>query len=259
MSAVTDSPFPPATTRMDTQLRRDIRFLKAYAFVTTAALGVLALSAFRQQKTKFTEIDVERINIVEPDGAYRMVISNRPRSIGPIYKGQPFGYAGGTRPGIIFFNDEGTENGGLTFTGKTGADGKYTASSGFSFDQFNQDQVLYFQYNDNNGTRRMGFTIADRADGDILQLVKQRDSIVAATAEGAVRTQALQAWAQQRPGGRPMFAQRVYVGRDPARNAVVNLSDPEGRVRLRLVVDSLGAAGLEFLDAAGQVTSRVPR
>lgn len=252
-------PTTPTAARMDSQLRRDVRWLKMYALFTTAALGVLALGAFRQQKQRFGEIDVERINIVEPDGKLRMVLSNRPRSIGPIYKGEPFGYPGGTRPGIIFFNDEGTENGGLTFSGRMGPDGKYQASSGFSFDQFNQDQVLYFQYNDNNGTRRMGFTVADRADADILAMVKQRDSIMAAHPEGAARTQALQAWAQQRPGGRAMFAQRVYVGRDPARNAVVNLSDPEGRTRLRLVVDSSGTAGLEFLDAQGQVTARYPR
>ena len=108
-----------------TQIRRELRVLKGYAAVVTALLGVLSLAAFRQnaQKTKFGEIDVERINVLEPDGSYRMVISNRPRSIGPIYKGKPFGYAGGTRPGIIFFNDEGTENGGLTFEGKKGADG----------------------------------------------------------------------------------------------------------------------------------------
>ena len=89
---------------------------------------ILTLGAFRQaapaaQRGKFTEIDVERVNIVEPDGKLRMVLSNRPRSIGPIYKGKPFGYEGGTRPGIIFFNDEGTENGGLTFEGKKDADG----------------------------------------------------------------------------------------------------------------------------------------
>ena len=89
---------------------------------TNAILIVGGLAAFKQAgqqtaKQKFTEIDVERINIVEPDGKLRLVISNRPRSIGPIYKGKPFGYAGGTRPGMIFFNDEGTENGGLTFTG----------------------------------------------------------------------------------------------------------------------------------------------
>src|SRR5437879_6465967 len=101
------------------------RFLRAYALVTTALLGILAGAAFRQavQRTRFIEIDVERINIVEPDGKLRMVLANRPRSIGPIYQGKPFGYAGGTRPGIIFFNDEGTENGGLTFTGKREAAG----------------------------------------------------------------------------------------------------------------------------------------
>lgn len=244
---------------MDSRMQRELRWLKAWAACSSIALGVLLLGAFTQPRQRFTEIDVERINVVEPDGKYRMVISNRPRSIGPIYKGEPFGYAGGTRPGIIFFNDEGTENGGLTFSGKVGPDGKYQASHHLSFDQFNQDQVLYFNYTDNNGSRRMGFTIADRADVDIMQMVKQRDSIVAATAEGAARNAALQQWAQQRPGGRAMFAQRVYVGRDPARNAVVNLSDPEGRTRLRLVVDSLGNPGMEFLDAAGQVTARYPQ
>ncbi|MGQ0764629.1 MAG: hypothetical protein ACT4OZ_03075 [Gemmatimonadota bacterium] len=243
---------------MDNQIRRELRLLKGYALFTTVILGVLATSAFRQQKQRFAEIDVERINIVEPDGKLRMVISNRPRSIGPIYKGQPFGYPGGGRPGIIFFNDEGTENGGLTFTGRRNADGRYQASSGFSFDQFNQDQVLYFQYNDNNGTRRTGFTIADRTDRDIFEMVKERDSIQAAHTDTATRNPAMRRWAEQRPGGRPLFAQRVYVGRDPARSAVVNLSDPEGRVRLRMVVDSSGTPSLEFLDAAGAVTRKLP-
>lgn len=239
-------------------VEQQLRWLRAWAILSAIGLAVLLLGAFGQPRQRFTEIDVERINIVEPDGKCRMVIANRPRSIGPIYKGEPFGYAGGTRPGIIFFNDEGTENGGLTFSGKVGPDGKYQASHHLSFDQFNQDQVLYFNYTDNNGSRRMGFTIADRADVDILQMVKQRDSIVAGTAEGAARNTALQQWAQQRPGGRPMFAQRVYVGRDPARNAVVNLSDPEGRTRLRLVVDSLGTPAMEFLDAQGAVLRRLP-
>src|ERR1044071_5946611 len=93
-------------------------FLRAYSALMTVLVGAVAITAFRQtaQKGRFTEIDVERINIVEPDGKLRMVISNRPRSIGPIYQGKPFGYAGGTRPGIIFFNDEGSENGGGNLT-----------------------------------------------------------------------------------------------------------------------------------------------
>src|SRR4026207_1862892 len=122
---------------MSDSIRRELRLLKGYALVVTVLLGTLSIAAFRQssQKTRFTEIDVERINIVEPDGALRMVISNRPRSIGPIYKGKPFGYPGGGRPGIIFFNDEGSENGGLTFTGRRRDDGTYSSSVGMSFDQ----------------------------------------------------------------------------------------------------------------------------
>jgi hypothetical protein len=244
---------------MDNDIRRELRLLKGYAIVITALLGTVSLAAFRQasQKQKFTEIDVERINVVEKDGKLRMVISNRDRSIGPIYKGKPFGYKGGTRPGIIFFNDEGTENGGLTFTGKREPDGTFRSSSGFSFDQYNQDQVVYLQYNDNNGRRNMGLTIADRADADIYDLVAERDSIVKAVPEAAAQRAALEKWAAPR-NGVPLFAPRVYVGRDVTKAALVNLSDRNGKPRLRLMVDSLGTPSLEFLDAAGTVTSRLP-
>ena len=243
---------------MDVLVRRELRLLKGYAFVVTTLLGGLSLAAFTRanRHEKFTEIDVERINIVEPDGKLRMVIANRPRSIGPIYKGKPFGYSGGGRPGIIFFNDEGTENGGLTFTGKKNPDGSYEASTGMSFDQFNQDQVLYFQYNERNGQRRTDFTIADRAPADIYDMVAERDSIMK-IADTVARAAALRKWAEPR-NGVPLFAQRVYIGRDRSRSAVINLSDPNGKPRLRMLVDSSGAASLQFLDETGKVTAKYP-
>jgi hypothetical protein len=244
---------------MHEDLRRELRLLKGYALVLTALLGTLSLAAFRQatQKQHFGEIDVERINVVEKDGKYRMVLSNRDRSIGPVYKGNPFGYPGGGRPGIIFFNDEGTENGGLTFAGTKSADGTVDAGTHMSFDQFNQDQVVNLDYSDRNGRRWMGFTVLDRADVDILQMVEERDSIVQHVPEGAARTAALQRWAAPR-NGVPLAAQRVFIGRDVSRAAVLNLSDPDGRPRLRLSVDSLGNPSLEFLDATGKVTRRLP-
>jgi hypothetical protein len=245
---------------MDDRILRDLRFLKAYAGLLTVAVLVLVLGAFRQGRpTSFDEIDVQRINVVEPDGKLRMVISNRPRSIGPIYKGKPFGYEGGSRPGIIFFNDEGTENGGLTFGGKRGPDGRYQASSHLSFDQFDQDQVLYFQYGDDNGRRQVGFTIADRVDAnvaDIWSMVKERDSIQAIP-DSARRDEALRRWAGPRDG-QPLFAPRVVIARDPSKVAIISLADAEGRPRLRMRVDSAGTASLEFLDADGNVTARMP-
>ena len=86
-------------------------------------------------------------------------------------------------------------------------------------------------------------------------MVKSRDSIMKIP-EGPARNEAMQRW--MRPGGAPLAAQRVFIGRDRGKNATLALSDPEGKVRARLVVDSLGNAGLEFLDANGKVTSRFP-
>ncbi|HEY6219335.1 MAG TPA: hypothetical protein VIV65_04700, partial [Gemmatimonadaceae bacterium] len=58
--------------------------------------------------------------------------------------------------------------------------------------------------------------------------------------------------------GVPLYAERVFVGRNRSRAASLVLSDPNGKPRLRLLVDSLGSARIEFLDAAGAVTSRIP-
>jgi hypothetical protein len=247
------------------RIEKELRLLKLYAAGMTVLMAVLVLSAFMQatpgapaaqgQKAQFTEIDVERINVLEPNGQYRMVISNRVRSIGPIFKGQPFGYAGGTRPGIIFFNDEGTENGGLTFTGKREANGTFRSSGHLSFDQYEQDQVVYLQYQDNNGRRRMGLTVADRADVSIYDVVQQRDSVMKMT-DTVARNAAMQRVMGPR-NGQPLFAQRGFFGRDVEKNAVLNLADRAGKTRLRLVVDSLGAASIEFLDGNGAVTRRI--
>ena len=243
---------------MTDPIRRELRMLKGYAVLVTLLFGTLSIAAFRQssQKVRFTEIDVERINIVEPDGTLRMVISNRPRSIGPVYKGKPFGYPGGTRPGMIFFNDEGTENGGLTFTGRTREDGTYSSSVGMSFDQFNQDETLTLRYTDENGRKTSAITIAERDERDIYDLIMQRDSINKMT-DSTARAEALRQLYGPR-NGVPLAAPRVYLGRDRSRAAVLNLFDPSGRPRLRLKVDSLGSASVEFLDEQGTVTARLP-
>jgi hypothetical protein len=244
---------------MDTR-DKDIRFLKRYAIGSTTLIVLMAITAFvrQPQKQKFGEIDVERINIVEPDGKLRLVISNRPRSIGPIYKGKPFGYKGGSRPGIIFFNDEGTENGGLTLTGKRGPDGKYRASTHMSFDQFDQDQIVVLNYSDENGNRQAGLTFSDRTDKPIIDFVNEMDSINKLP-DSPTKTEALRRFQQPIRDGVVMAAPRVFIGRDRAKASALRLYDPMGRPRLVLRVDSLGSPQLEFLDDSGHVTSRLPQ
>jgi hypothetical protein len=238
---------------------RDIRFLKLYAYGSTTVIVVIAITAFvrQPQKQKFGEIDVERINIVEPDGKLRLVIANRPRSIGPIYKGKPFGYPGGSRPGIIFFNDEGTENGGLTLRGARGPDGKYQASTHMSFDQFDQDQIVVLNYSDDNGNRQAGLTFSDRTDRPIIEFANELDS-VQKLPDGPAKTAAMQQLRQPIRNGVVQAAPRVFIGRDRTKASALRLYDPMGRPRLVLRVDSLGVPQLEFLNDSGRVVSRLP-
>ena len=244
---------------MDTR-DRDIRFLKRYALASTTIILAMAATAFVRQprKQKFGEIDVERINIVEPDGKLRLVISNRPRSIGPIYKGKPFGYPGGTRPGIIFFNDEGTENGGLTLRGARSADGKYQAGTHMSFDQFDQDQIVVLNYSDNNGDRQAGLTFSDRTDRPIIEFAAELDS-VNKMPDGPAKTEAMRQLRQPIRDGVVQAAPRVFIGRDRTKASALRLFDPMGRPRLVLRVDSLGVPQLEFLNDSGRVVSRLPQ
>jgi hypothetical protein len=250
---------------MDKQIARDLRLLKGYAVLSTAVMAVVLLGGFQSpaasptpQRATFDVIDVQRINIIEPNGTLRMVLSNAARSQGPLYKGKPFLYTGAERPrtGIIFFNDEGTETGGLIFGGRQLGDTGYTALGHLSFDQFNQDQVFVIQHVDRNGKRRVGIQVSDRHKANIFDWSVRRDSL-RKLPDSPAKTEALRQLMAGDPDD-PRVAERVYVGRDTTQQAVVKLSDKWGRPRLRLVVDSLGVARIEFLDEGGRITRRIP-
>ena len=243
-------------------VKTQLRVLRWYTGVTTVILGILSLSAFARSsaRTRFTEIDVERINVVESDGSVRMVIANRARSPAPLSHGRPFlAASAGSRPGIIFYNDEQSEDGGLTFSGGRGADGRYSATGHLSFDQYDQNQVVYLQYLDDNGKRHEGLTIADRADGSFAGYIATRDSL-RRLPSGPARTEALRRLDEPPPGGLPpgTAVPRVFIGRDTSRTARVTLSDGSGHPRLVLSVDSLGSARIDFLDESGRVQTSIP-
>jgi len=150
---------------MDTKSRNELRPLKAYALTTTVLLTVLSLAAFTRfgQKPRFEEIDVERVNVVERDGTLRLVISNKARAPDAVVSGKSYPRSGGNRAGLIFFNDDGNENGGLIYGGRRDRDGTFHAEAGLLFDQFDQDQAAGITYDDENGRRRVGFQVWDRA------------------------------------------------------------------------------------------------
>jgi len=235
------------------KLRRDVRALKGYAVVTSAALMILSLSAFMQgqQKPHFGEIDVERMNVVEKDGTPRLIFSNKARFPGLILHGKEYPHPRNSA-GMLWFNEEGTENGGLGAEGRRGPDG-VDADAGLLFDQYDQDQTIGLMYTDRDGRRSAALHVWDRPDVPI-QPVMERLVAIRKMPDGPEKTRAM-AEVGKSLGG----AKRFFAGRTPDRAAMVALSDPQGRPRLRLTVDSLGAARLEFLDENGKVTSSVPK
>ena len=116
--------------------------------------------------------------------------------------------------------------------------------------------MFVIQYVDRNGKRRVGIQINDRHNVNINDWSAQRDSL-RKLPDGAQKTEALRKLNDGAPE-EPRVAERLYVGRDTLKNAIVKLSDRLGRPRLRMLVDSLGMPRLEFLDANGRVTYRVP-
>jgi hypothetical protein len=50
----------------------------------------------------------------------------------------------------------------------------------------------------------------------------------------------------------------VFLGKMPDRSASLVLTDADGKPRLTLTVDAAGNPRLEFLDAQGKVTTRIP-
>ena len=158
----------PGETHM--KILDDVRFLAFYSGAATALLAMLLLAGFRQQESrskldapaKFESIDVQRINVGEPDGTLRMVISNKPAAPGAIIRGKEYAHPDRQSAGILFFNDGATENGGLIFGGAKDKEGKQQSYGHLSFDQYEQDQVFTIGSEDPYGLHSSAVTFWNR-------------------------------------------------------------------------------------------------
>ena len=237
---------------MRSNLRRDIRLLKSYAAVSSLALLVVSVAAFRQATpsvAEFDEINAQRINIVEADGRTRLVLSNSERQAQAVFEGRVLLPDRDRPAGMIFFNEVGDEVGGLIFSGQT-TDTGHSAFGGLAFDQWRQDQTVAIQYVDSNGRRRSGLTVIDRPNRSLAALADLDNRLRSATSE-TDRTRLTQELSAEREALRAGTARRVYVGRDRSEVATIELADAEGRNRLVLTVSSEGQARIRFLDENG--------
>lgn len=198
------------------------KILAVYSAIATtllAAFTVAGSAAARAQR--LDEIDVQRINVREPDGTLRMVISNHAHLPGVIVRGKEHPPVDRPQAGMLFYNDEGTENGGLIFGGHRNANGEVIDSGvSLSFDRYGaSSQFVQLAGVDDSRNHIVGLILSD------------------ADASGSRR--------------------RVVIGHDKEGVASVALMDRNGKRRIVLQVAPDGTPGILFLDADGRVVNQL--
>jgi hypothetical protein len=202
------------------------KILVIYSTALTTLLAAFTVagtaSARGQDRVQLLdEIDVHRINVREPDGTLRMVISNHARLPGVIVRAKENPPVDRPYAGMLFYNDEGTENGGLVFGGHRNANGEVVdAGVALSFDRYG-------------------------ATSQFVQLAGVQDSrnhIVGLTLSETEPT-----------GNR----RRLFLGHDKDGVASVALMDRNGRKRIVLQVTPDGTPSIALLDADGKIVNQL--
>jgi len=198
------------------------KVLVVYSTVLTTLLAAFTLAGSAAARVQhFDEIDAHRINVREADGTLRMVISNHARLPGVILRGKEHPPVDRPYAGMLFYNDEGTENGGLVFGGHRNANGEVVDSGvNLSFDRYGaSSQFVQLAGVDDSKNHIVGLILSDT------------------DATGNRR--------------------RVFIGHDKEGVASVSLMDRNGRKRILLQVAPDGTPGILFLDADGKVVNQL--
>jgi hypothetical protein len=209
-------------TAVNARLVRDVRILKLYAGATTLALAALGLTAAKTPDPD-AEITVERINIVDPTGVKRMVISNAERFPLPKVEGRELPRAMAPA-GLVLYDSKGNEVGGVA-----ASDASFGKMNVMAFDYPNYDAIgLLTRISPDGSDALAGLAINARPPANL-------DPIAAGKVAHT----------------------RIAI-QNQNEDAQILMADPQGRDRIRLMVDRKGQARIEVLNADGKVTFRAP-
>jgi hypothetical protein len=227
------------------------RFLAIYSgvltlvFVATVACGVLMM-----RNPQFGIITARRINIVEPDGTVRLTISNRADFPGGwIHKKESPRPDRREAAGMLFMNEEGTEQGGLIWGASQLPDGTIENHGHLSLDQYEENQIFALDAGQEGKDKFSRITMTDQGDYPVEEKRKAEDRIGKLPPE------------KQDDAWGDFFAthkhdvNRLVLGRAPDGSVGLSLRDGSGKVRILLNVQSDGKSVLQFFDDAGKVVS----
>ncbi len=229
------------------------RFLSIYSGIVTlsfAALVLLEVSS-RSSRGTFDVISVHRINVVEPDGTVRLVISDKALFPGSFYMGKEYVRADREATGFLFTDEEGTESGGLIFGGGKDRNGIPHSWGHLSFDAYQRDQTMVLESMSDGDIQTTYYGLNDDAtQWAITPEVSAEFQRWKAMDAGPERSATASALRSKYPGG---IVNRGFFGREKDKSVSLILKDLEGHERLVARVGADGTPRLEFRDAAGKL------
>lgn len=244
-------------------MNKKFRVLKS--FIAISAIGVLVWSALAFSSggpQQFDEITVHRINIVEPDGTVKMVITNADKFPAGLTKvnGRNLTKDRKKRSGMLYFNEDGIECGGFIYDGKKNADG-HSAGMSLTYDQYDGDQVMQLLTTDEkNAGRRIvsgGLVFNDRPVNESMQEVSKINAELAELGK-TDQVAAQKKYEAYKGQGLVGATPRIMLGKSRSENNGLFLFDSNGNPRAMFYVDKNNNAKLDFFDEKGKTVFSLP-
>ena len=234
------------------KLERKINFLTAYAVLSALIISFFAFSSF-SEKDKIEEIDeliVKKITVVGEDNLPRMVLSNESRQHSGRMNGKEWGKR--ERPsGIIFFNNQGDECGGLVFQTKE-KDGKIISGMSFTMDNYKDDQVVQILndefYADGKAYIKRGISINEFPVGSSVD--ERNDKLKELrTIEDKKERRAKINELMEKEGS----VNRLFIGKTKGNSSGLFLAGPDGSPKMMIYVDEKGVPKIQTFGENGEI------
>lgn len=237
---------------MDKKTERKINFLIIYAMVSTLIMSFLILSSFEKsgKSEKFDEIIAKKITVVGEDNLPRMVLSNENRQHSGRMNGKDWPKR--ERPsGIIFFNNQGDECGGIIYQAKE-KDGKIISGMSFTMDNYKDDQVIQIlndeTYSNGKSFIQRGISINQFPDGtNIDDRNKKMDEINKIKDEKERNLKLNELFKKEGS------VNRLFIGRTKGNSSGLFLSGPDGQPKMMIYVDDKGNPKIQTFNDKGEI------
>jgi hypothetical protein len=243
------------------KLNRELVLLRTFAVSSAAIMTVLLLFAFKtNENQKFGTIDVERINIVEADGTVKMIITNVAQFPNgeTIVNDKAINKNRKKRSGMLYFNEDGLECGGLIYDGAKNEKG-HSSGLSLSYDRYDGDQVMQLITTDEarGAERRVSSALVfnDRTANVSIEETHKIFAEIESIKDKKLRRQKYREYSNQGLiGGTP----RILLGKTKSQSNGLFLFGNDGKRKGNFYVDKNNNVKLEVYDDEGNVTNSWP-